>query len=166
MNILQNHKDKPLFEVPEHFFEQFQSDVMQKVLKEERELKVRRRWISAISIAASFTIIFMLSYFLFINRNTEEHFYVYQEITQPEEDILALDSNFLAEVNDNNSITSPIIDTDTSSPIHSNNKTSSTNNQAVAAETIVYNAVDFYVDDYQIDNFCDVMCELECYYDY
>ena len=164
MNTLQNHKEKPLFEVPEHFFEQFQNDVMQKVKREEKELKIRRKWISAISIAASFTIIFMLSYFLFINRNTEEHFYVYQVITQPEEDVLTLDSNFLADVNDS-PITSPMIDTDTSYPILSNNKTS-TNNQTVAAETIVYNAVDFYVDDYQIDNFCDVMCELECYYDY
>ena len=166
MNSLQNHKDKPLFEVPEHFFEQFQNDVMQKVMQEERKQKSSRKWISAMSIAASFTIIFMLSYFLFINRNTDEHFYVYQEITQPKEEILTTDSNFLAEFYDNNSITSPIIDTDTSSPIHSNNKTSSTNNQSVSAETIVYNAVDFYVDDYQIDNFCDVMCELDCYYDY
>jgi hypothetical protein len=157
MDRLQKYKNKPLYEVPEHYFEQLQHEVMQRVNKEVIRQKNTKRWISVASIAASFTIILTLSYFIFVNRDTNEHFYVHEDIFQPENTILTSDSNYLAEskelVLEKNIITEEI--PKLISP-----------NVPFVAETIVYRAVDYYLDDYDISNFCEVMCDLECFYDY
>lgn len=152
MNTLQNHKNTSLFDVPEHYFEQLQRDVMQRVAKEEKNQRKTKKWISAISIAASLSLVFILSHFLFVNRNFEEHFYVHQENMPNENTITPQDSNQLAEV---------IIDS-----TENNENLESSSLQAPLVETIVYRAVDFYVDDYETSNFCEVMYELECYFDY
>ena len=150
MDTLENNKNKPLFEVPEHYFEQLQHDVMQRVAKEEMRQKWQRKWVSAVSVAASLAIIVTLSVYLITNSNPNDHFYVHEEIAQPEGTVLTLDTNHLAEN------TEAII-----------NESVETNETSVAAkETIVYRAVDFYVDDYEIDSFCEVMYDLECYFDY
>ena len=156
MDTLQQYKDKPLYEVPDHFFEQFQHNVMQRVAKETKRQKMRKQWISAISIAASFTIILALSYFIFLNKNTDEHFYVHEEIALPEDSIISLDVNHLAEVNEPFINLSEDIDV-INEPLHKNE---------TSVETIVYRAVDYYVDDYETDNFYETMYDLECYYDY
>ena len=155
MNTLENNKTKPLFEVPDHYFEQMQHDVMQKVMQEEKRRKTSKTWISAISAAASIAIIVLLSVYLIINRNTEEHFYVYEEIIPTDDTIIALESNHLAEVI--NELTEEI-----SEPLSLQAPLVAINNK----ETIVFRAMDFYVDDYEIDSFCEVMYDLECYYDY
>jgi hypothetical protein len=153
MDTLQNHKNKPLFEVPEHYFEQLQHDVMQRVAKEEKRIKTSKKWISAVSVAASLALIVLLSYFLFVNRNFEEHFYAFEEITYPEGTITTLDSNHLTEtgVKESNEV---------------NRATETLTTNKTSVETIVYRAVDFYVDDYETYDFCEVMFELECYFDY
>jgi hypothetical protein len=159
MDTLQKYKDQPLYEVPEHYFEQLQYDVMQLVKKEEKQQKATKKWISAVSVAASIAIIITLSFFLFVNRNTTEHFYVHEEITNHEDTILTLDSSHYAEATEiiiNNTVVSEEI-----------TKPLSTKAPLVAQkETIVYRAVDYYLDDYDINNFCEVMCDLECFYDY
>ena len=160
MDTLQQYKDKPLYEVPDHFFEQFQHNVMQRVAKETKRQKMRKQWISAISIAASFTIILALSYFIFLNKNTDEHFYVHEEIALPEDSIISLDVSYLVEANeliDNIIEENPILPEPLSSKVPL---------VAVEKETIVYRAVDYYVDDYETDNFYETMYDLECYYDY
>ena len=159
MDTLQQYKDKPLYEVPDHFFEQFQHNVMQRVAKETKRQKIRKQWISAISIAASFTIILALSYFIFLNKNTDEHFYVHEEIALPEDSIISLDVSYLVEANE--LIDNIIEDSTFLEPL-------SPKAPLVAAEkeTIVYRAVDYYVDDYETDNFYETMYDLECYYDY
>ena len=155
MNTLENNKTKPLFEVPDHYFEQMQHDVMQKVMQEEKRRKTSKTWISAISAAASIAIIVLLSVYLIINRNTEEHFYVYEEIIPTDDTLITLESNHLAEVI--NELTEEI-----SEPLSLQAPLVAINNK----ETIVFRAMDFYVDDYEIDSFCEVMYDLECYYDY
>jgi len=155
MNTLENNKTKPLFEVPDHYFEQMQHDVMQKVMQEEKRRKTSKTWISAISAAASIAIIVLLSVYLVINRNTEEHFYVYEEIIPTDDTLITLESNHLAEVI--NELTEEI-----SEPLSLQAPLVAINNK----ETIVFRAMDFYVDDYEIDSFCEVMYDLECYYDY
>ncbi|MCL2434986.1 MAG: hypothetical protein FWD09_02460 [Lentimicrobiaceae bacterium] len=149
MDTLEKNKDKPLFEVPEHYFEQLQHNVMQHVAKEERRQKWQKKWISAAAVAASLAVIVTLSVYLITNSNPNDHFYVHEEIAQPEDSILTLDTNHLAEN------TEIIV-----------NEFIETNETPVAKETIVYRAVDFYVDDYEIDSFCEVMYDLECYFDY
>ncbi|MCL1850046.1 MAG: hypothetical protein FWF70_01355 [Bacteroidetes bacterium] len=159
MDTLQKYKEKPLYEVPEHFFEQFQHEVMQRIEKEEKQHKTRKQWISAISVAASIAIIVALSCFIFLNRNTEEHFYVHEEIQLPEDSIITLDANHLAEAPEliHNNTTEQIIPEKSLSP----------KVPLVAEnETIVYRAVDYYVDDVETENFYDTMYELECYYEY
>jgi len=156
MDTLQKNKDKPLFEVPEHYFEQLQHNVMQHVAKEEKRLKLQKKWISVASVAASLAIIVTLSAYLIINRNTNDHFYVHEEIAQPENTILILDSNHLAEAGEIAFKELREITGETEIP--ATPKTS--------VETIVYRAMDFYVDDYEIDSFCETMYDLECYYDY
>jgi hypothetical protein len=157
MDTLKKYKDKPLYEVPEHFFDQFQHDVMQRVTGVEKQQKTFRKWISAASVAASFAIIVALSVFLFLNRDTHEHFYVYEDITPTEDSILDFDSNPLADakINIEESIEPVEVETIFSKEIPPD-----------AKESIVYRAVDFYLDDYETNNFCEAMYDLECYYDY
>ena len=157
MDTLQKYKDKSLFEVPEQYFEQLQLDVMQRVAKEEKRKKATKKWISAMSVAASIALIVMFSYFLFVNRDFDEHFYVYQEVIASEDTILTLDSNHLAEASE--IIVTEIIE------VKEKTKTLSSPTAPVV-ETIVYRAVDFYVSDYELDNFYDTMYELEFFYDY
>jgi len=156
MNTLENNKEKPLFEVPEHYFEKMQHIVIQRIKQEEKRRKTSKKWLSAISAAASIAIIVVLSAYLIVNRNPNEHFYVHEEIVHPEDTIITLDSNHLAEIGEVmvNELTEAKGETETLAT----NKTS--------VETIVYRAVDFYVDDYDIYNFCEVMYDLECFYDY
>jgi len=155
MDTLQKYKDKSLFEVPEHYFERLQQGVIQRIMMEEKMQKMQKRWISIISVAASITLIVMLSYFLFENRNFDEHFYVSEEIIHPQETVISHNPNHFAESVD----------------IHVNEATEIKEKKtetivANAKETIVYRAVDFYVDDYETYSFCEVMYDLECYYDY
>jgi Ca2+/H+ antiporter len=146
-----------LFEVPEQYFEQLQFDVMQHVAKEEKRKKATKKWISAMSAAASIALIVVFSYFLFVNRNLDDHFYVYQEVTVQEDTILTLDSNHLAEASE--IMVTEVIEVKEKSEILSS--------PAVpVVETIVYRAVDFYISDYELDNFYDMMYELEFFYDY
>jgi hypothetical protein len=159
MDTLQKYKEKPLYEVPEDFFEQFQHDVMQRVAKEEKRQKTHKQWISAISIAASISIIMALSYFIFLNRTTDDHFYVHEEIALPEDSIISLDANHLAEATERIDFIDTAIEEVTTTPKPLSPKPPS-------VETIVYRAVDFYVDDFETDNFYETMYELECYYDY
>jgi hypothetical protein len=159
MDTLNKYKDKPLYEVPEHFFEQFQQDVIQRVAKEEKRQKTRKQWLSAVSVAASFTLIMALSYYIFLNRNTEQHFYVHEDTQLPEDSIISLESNHLAEATE-------LITIDTAEQLTLEEPLSPKAPSVAEKETIVYRAVDFYVDDYATDNFYETMYELECYYDY
>jgi hypothetical protein len=161
MDTLKKYKEKPLYEVPEHYFDRLQHDIMQLVSKEAKRRKTTKKWISAAGMAASMSLIFMLSYFIFINKNTDEAFYVHEEIVQPEDSILSLDSNHFAEATDITTIAH--IDNarkQETAPLAANHTALPSN------ETIVYRAVDFYLDDYEISSFCEVMYDLECYYDY
>ena len=151
MNTLENNKSKPLFEVPEHYFEKLQHDVMQRISQEEKRQKLSKKWISAVSAAASIAIIVALSVYLIVNRNSNEHFYVHEETIQSEDTVTTLDSNHLAETKEVN--------------VTETHETLSSHVPA-GNETIVYRAVDFYVDDYEVYNFCETMYELECFYDY
>jgi len=157
MDTLQKYKNTPLFEVPEHYFEQLQYDVMQRVKKEVKQQNSKKQWISAVSVAASFAIIITLSFFLFVNRNTNEHFYVHEEITNPEDSNFTSDSNQLAEITEHPIVT-PTESVAPQKPLFSK--------APLVAETIVYRAVDYYLDDFTTDSFCEVMYDLECYYDY
>jgi hypothetical protein len=159
MDTLQKYKEKPLYEVPEHFFEQFQHDVMQRVADEEKRQKTFRRWISAAGVAASFALIFTLSYFIFVNRNANEPFYVHENMAHPEDSILNFDSNSLADAKIN-IVEEPIESIETQETVFTKDP------PADAKESIVYRAVDFYLDDYETNNFCEAMYDLECYYDY
>jgi len=153
MDTLHKYKDKPLYEVPEHFFEQFQHEVMQRVTRK----KIQKQWFSTISVAASIALIFALSYFIFLNKNTNEHFYVHEDMPLPEDSIISFNTNHLAEV------TEPIITPHEETPT---NPEPLSTKAPLVAETIVYRAVDFYVDDFETDIFFDLIYELECYYDY
>jgi hypothetical protein len=157
MDTLEKYKDKPLFEVPENYFEKFQYDVLQLVMKEEKRQNTHKQWIAAVSIAASVAIILMLSFFLFLNRNTNEPFYVHQEVIQDEKSILTLDSIHFAEAIDLE-IEEPVESAETPKTLYPK--------VPLVAETIVYRAVDYYLDDYTADSFFDTMYDLECYYDY
>ena len=161
MDTLQKYKEKPLYEVPDSFFQQFQHEVMQRVKMEEKERTGSyKKWISAASIAASVVMISMLSYFLIENRNLNEPFYVHEDIVKPETPISTFDSTHFAETK--------IIIPD--KPIESVEKTPSVapieTNVTLVKETIVYRAVDYYIDDYETNQFCETMYDLECYYDY
>jgi len=163
MDALQKHKDKPLYEVPDFYFEQLQRNVMQRVTKEEKHQKTQRKWFSFVSAAASIALIFMLSYFVFMNKDTAYHFYVHEEIAQPETTILTLDLNNLAEATELK-IQAPI-----EFNTHFAPKTSlevAENNNKTTTETIVYSAVEFYIDDYETSTFFDVMYDLEVCYEY
>ena len=157
MNTLQKYKDTPLYDVPEHYFEQLQNDVIQRVNKEKIFRKNAKKWISAVSVAASIAIILTLSFYIFVNEDTNKHFYAQEDIPLNEETILTIDSNQLAEAEEiiieNNAETLEI-----PKPLSPK--------APLVAETIVYRAVDYYLDDYTIDSFCEVMYDLECYYDY
>jgi len=159
MDTLQQYKDKPLYEVPDHFFEQLQHDIMQRVITEEKQQKTFKKWISVASVAASIALIVALSVFLFVNRSDNEHFYVHEEIAQPEDSIISLDVNHLAEVTE---IMDNVIEIEPTILEPVAPKAPS----VAEKETIVYRAVDYYVDDYETDNFCETMYDLECYYDY
>jgi hypothetical protein len=154
MDILQSNKNKPLYEVPDHYFEQLQHNVMQRVAVEEKRRGFYKKWISAVSIAASITLIFILSYFIFVNRNLDEHFYVFEELIQQDDTVNSKNINQLAE------------NIETSINLNEPLEKLSPNTSLEPDETIVYRAVDFYVDDYETNNFCEVMYDLECYYDY
>jgi predicted nucleic acid-binding Zn ribbon protein len=160
MDTLLKYKEKPLYEVPEDFFEQFQHDVMQRVTKEAKQHKIRKQWFSAISIAASITLIMALSYFIFLNRNTDEHFYVHEELPTFEDSVISLSPNHFAEATeiiDNFSDEVIVNQPQTQNPVIKNDP---------PAETIVYRAVDFYVDDFETETFYNTVYELDCYYDY
>ena len=163
-NSLHKYKDKPFYEVPEDFFEQFQYDVMQRVAHEQKRQKKQRQWISAVSAAASIALIMALSYFIFLNKDVDEHFYVHEEITQPENSTTTLDSNHLAEaaelIHTHTAVINP------TQEIAPNTKSLPQKNPAVETETIAYRAVDYYVDDVQTETYYETMYELECYYDY
>jgi hypothetical protein len=160
MDTLQKYRDKPLYDVPDHYFEQLQHDIMQRVAKEEKRQKSYKKWISAVSIAASIAVIFMLSYFLIENRNPNEPFYVHEETAQPENSVLDFDSTHYAEAQE---ITTdiPVKSIETPAPLSPKAPL-----VAPEKETIVYRAVDYYIDDYETSLFCETMYDLECYYDY
>ena len=163
-NTLHKYKDKPIYEVPEDFFEQFQHDVMQRVAHEAKRQKKQRQWISAVSAAASVAIIMELSYFIFLNKDGEQHFYVHEDLPQSENLTTALDTSSLAEA-------SELIHTNTAAinptqEIAPKTKSIPQTNPTVETETIAYRAVDYYVDDVQTETYYETMYELECYYDY
>jgi hypothetical protein len=160
MDTFQKYKEKPLYVVPDHFFEQFQHDVMQRVAKEEKRAKTNKQWFSAISIAASIAIILALSYFIFLNSNTAQHFYVHHEVALPEDSIISLESNHFAEVSEHFEIVEESIS------ILPNPSSPKVPIVAAENETIAYRAADYYVDDFETDNFYETIYELECYYDY
>jgi len=155
MDILQEYKGKPLYEVPENYFEQFSNDIINRVNK-EKQLKKTKKWISVISVAASLTGIVFLSNFIFVNQNTDEHFYV-QANTPSDKSTLLQDSDYVIKNDDKSDLKEDV--SNIKEPIE-------INQSSVNKETIVYRAVDFYVDDYETNNFCEVMYELECDYDY
>jgi len=160
MDTLKKYKDKPLYEVPENFFEKFQQDVMQRVTWEEKRRKIQKKWISAVSIAASFALIIALSYFIFLNRDTNNHFYVHEKLPLPEDSIILLETNQLADATE-------VIIMDTGEIIATKESVSyQTSKTPVVEETIVYRAVDYYIDDIETENFYETMYDLECYYDY
>jgi hypothetical protein len=160
MDTLQKYKEKPLYDVPDSFFQQFEREVMQRVKMEEKErTSSYKKWISAASIAASVVLIGMLSYFLIENRNPNEPFYVHEEIAKPDNPVLHFDSTYVAE-------TKQVIP---DKPLESVEKTPSVvpvETNVAVKETIVYRAVDYYIDDYETSLFCETMYDLECYYDY
>ncbi|MCL2247467.1 MAG: hypothetical protein FWC10_10250 [Lentimicrobiaceae bacterium] len=165
MDTLQKYREKPLYEVPEHYFEQLQYDVMQRVKKEEKQRLTFRRWTSAISAAASVVLIVALSCFIFLNKDVNEHFYVHEELPQLEDSTISLDANHLAEVTEH-------ISKDTAESVAPESSQPPTQPLSPKAplvadkETIVYLAVDCYVDDFETENFYNTMDELDCYYDY
>jgi hypothetical protein len=156
MDTLNKYKNKPLYEVPEHFFEKFQHEIMQRVTKERKQRKKYKQLVYAISVAASIALIIALSYFIFLNRDTNNHFYAHKELSPIEDSITSLDFNHLTEV----------VELDDSIPLKEiiHNKSIAINE--TSAETIAYRAVDYYVDDYETETFFDTLYELECYYDY
>jgi ABC-type phosphate transport system auxiliary subunit len=163
-NTLHKYKDKPFYEVPEDFFEQFQQDVMQRVAHEAKRQKKQRQWISVVSVAASIALIMVLSYFIFLNKDGEQHFYVHEDLLQSENLTTTLDTNCLAEATEHiHTNTAAINPTQEIAP---SPKSLPHKTQAVETETIAYRAVDYYVDDVQTEAYYETMYELECYYDY
>jgi len=158
MDTLNKYKDKSLYEVPDHFFEKFQHDVMQCVRMEEKQQKRYKQWLSSISVAASIAIIIALSYFIFLNRNPIELFYAHEDMLLQEDSASSLYPNHLAEANER-------IDTATEKIFYTEEPKTGIKEQLVV-ETIAYLAVDFYLDDFETENFYDTMYELECYYNY
>ena len=156
MDTLHKYKNKPLYEVPDDYFEQLQQNVMQHITKEHRRTKTAKRWFSAVSVAASIAIIVTLTFYVFVNKDVNEHFYVHEDITQSEEIFSNLYSNQLAEAKEF-SIATPVESVESLKPL---------SKVPLVAETIAYRAVDYYLDDYTTDSFCEVMYDLECYYDY
>jgi len=159
MDRLHKYKNTPLFDVPEHYFDQLQHDVMQRVNIEIKRQKTFKKWFSAISAAASITLIITLACYIFVNRNTEEHFYVSEETTISDDSVISFDSSYYADANDFMYIEKEEIIVSNESPLK--NEPSVTPN-----ETIVYSAVEYYVDDYETEKFYETMYDLECYYDY
>jgi hypothetical protein len=153
MDILQKYREEPLFDVPEHYFERLQYDVMQRVNKIQKQRYRAKAWISAVSIAASISLIIVLSVYLFVNRSAIDPFYA-QEETFLIEDTYSLN---LADA-----IDIPVVKTtetiSTTRPLSYNANSK--------PETIAYVAVDYYLDETAIDNFYKIMYDLECYYDY
>jgi len=160
MDTLHQYKENPLYEVPEHYFDQLQHEVMQRVNKEIKQQLSFKKWTSVISAAASIVLIIALSCFILLNKNTNTNFYVHEDIPPFEDSIITLDYNYLADATE---LTTP---TDTPDPIITSDPLFPKNPLVAANETIVYLAVDFYVDDVVTDNFFDTMYELESYYDY
>jgi flagellar basal body-associated protein FliL len=163
MNLLQKYKNKPLYEVPEHYFEQLQQDVMQRVMKEEKPQKTKKLWISVVSVAASIAVIVTLSFYIFQNRNSYEYFYAHDEFVTSENEILQ-DSNCFAEASDT-PVESAIHKKTIHKPLSSNASLVAINSNTTK-ETIVYRAVDYYLDDFTTDSFFEAMYDLECYFDY
>jgi len=152
MDTLQKNKDKSLYDVPNSYFEQLQQNVIQRVKNETSRQKTIKQSISAVSVAASVAIIVTLSFYIFLNKNANEHFYTHEEITQ-EVSVSNIDFKQIAEA-------PKVVSEFSSEP------KLSISNAPIVAETIVYRAVDYYLDDYTTDNFCEIMYELECYYEY
>jgi len=158
MDTLQKYKNKPLYEVPDSYFEQLQQDVMQRIKIEKKQKITTKKWISAISVAASIAIIITLTIYVFDNRNANEHFYVLDEIHAQQDSILTIENNQLAEAQEF-TLEIPVVPNALLNPATSKSP-------EITTETIVYRAVDFYLDDYTVDSFCEIMYELECFYDY
>jgi hypothetical protein len=156
MDNLHKYKEKPLYDVPEIFFEQFQSAVMQRIAKEEKRQRTQKKWISTISIAASLAVIVVLSCFIFLNQNANNHFYVHKEIITHEDSSISLAHNYLAKV------TEVIENAHKEIPVTPETVVKN----ETPTETIVYRAIDYYVDDVEMETFFDAVYELECYYDY
>ena len=162
MDTLQKYKEKPLYEVPDSFFQQFEREVIQRVKMEEKErASSYRKWISAASIAASVVMIGLLSYFLIENRNPNEPFYVHEEMVKPETPVSNFDSTYVAETKI--VIPDKPVDSVEKTPLVAPVETTASN---PTKETIVYRAVDYYIDDYETIQFCETIYDLECYYDY
>jgi len=158
MDTLPKYKNKSLFEVPDSYFEKLQHDVMQRITIEKKQKTTTKKWISAVSVAASIAIIITLTFFVFDNRDSNEHFYVHEEINLPEDSILTLETNQLVEIQE-----LPVkIPVESASP----QNPALSKSPEPASETIVYRAVDYYLDDFTVDSFCEIMYELECFYDY
>ena len=160
MDTLQKYKDKPLYEVPEHYFDQLQLDVMQRVKKEIKQQISFKKWASTISAAASIVLIVALSCFIIFHKNINTNFYVHEEHPILEDSMITIDHHYLSEA------TEFIITNDTTEQTTSPEPLFPKAPSVAANETIVYLAVDFYVDDFVTDNFYDTMYELESYYDY
>jgi len=154
MDTLQKHKNEPLFDVPEHYFNELQYDVMQRIAKEGKRRSFYRKWMASVSIAASFALIFLLSYFIFVNRSFENNFYAFEEINPQENTPFLEEANYFVETIEN------IVE------IPCENTAKTKTQPQTTTETIFYSAVEFYVDDYTTSNFCEVMFDLECYFDY
>jgi hypothetical protein len=153
MDILQQYKEEPLFDIPEHYFDQLQQNVMQRVNEVQKHQNRVKNWISAVSVAASMALIVVLSVYLFVNRNVNEPFYVHDET------ILIEDTNSLNLAN--------VIDISIEEPLEIiQNSEPLSPNLSATPETIAYVAVDYYLDDNTIENFYEIMYDLECYYDY
>jgi len=158
MDTLQKYKNHALFEVPEQYFEQFQQEVMQRVKQEKQQKITIKKWFSVVSVAASISIIIVLSFYVFVNKDTSEHFYVHEEIIHPGDSILSFETNQLAEAQEM-TVEIPV---EAAVP----QKITSSKSPELTGETIVYRAVDYYLDDFTVDSFCEIMYDLECYYDY
>jgi len=154
MNTFQKYKDIPLFEVPDHYFENMQRNVMRSIAKECKRKTAIKKWVSVASVAASFALIVMFSIYLIVNRNPNEHFYVFEEIAPSKDLTQTLDSNHLAEATE--IVVNEFLEVQPETLFL----------KAPLVETIVYRVVDFYVDDYETDNFYEVMYDLEFDYDY
>jgi len=174
---LDQYKSKQHFSVPEGYFDQFQSEVMQAVRHEMENDKRKRRqrnyWIGFTGIAASFAIIIgFLSYSPSSNKDTQ----------------LALnDIAPTITTTENQEVTTHAIE-EATLPVSSvvdeyQLATSSSEKESSPAkimeisqeveekpqplkETILYAVMEYYSDDHLYELFSETLYDLECCYDY